>query len=182
MAAGAARRFGGGKLTQTLGGKTLIERALDAVPAERFSRVCVVAGGADILSLAQERGFVPVLNDRPEDGASRTVRLGLEAAGDCGAALFMAADQPLLRRETVARLVDVYRREPDRIAALSHDGERGNPCIFPAQLFPELLALQGDRGGSAVIRRHLDRLLLVEADAVELADVDTREDLDMLTR
>lgn len=182
MAAGAAKRFGGGKLLQVLDGKALIERALDAVPQELFSRVCVVAGDANILALARQRSFRPVLNDRPDDGASRTVRLGLKEAGDCGAALFMAADQPFLRRETVARLVGAYQGEPDRIAALSHGGVRGNPCIFPARFFPELLSLEGDRGGSTVIRLHPDSLLLVEAEAIELADVDTREELDTLKR
>ena len=105
------------------------------------------------------------------------MRLGLKAVRPCAAALFMTADQPLLRRETVARLIDAWLEQPERIAALAHGGVRGNPCLFPARFFPELLALEGDRGGSAVIRRHPEALLLVEAPAEELADVDTARDL-----
>ena len=89
----------------------------------------------------------------------------------------MTADQPLLRRETVERLIDAWLAQPERIAALAHSGVRGNPCIFPARYFDELLALEGDRGGSAVIRQHPEALLLVEAAAEELADVDTARDL-----
>lgn len=177
MAAGAAVRFGGGKLLRVLDGRTILDRALDAVPEEMLCRVCVVAGDPAILDRAAARGFVPVRNDRPEEGASRTVRLGLTSAGDVGGVLFLAADQPLLRRETAARLVTAFRERPDRIAALAHDGVRGNPCLFPARFFPELLALEGDRGGSAVIRRHPDALELVEAPARELMDVDRPEDL-----
>ena len=55
----------------------------------------------------------------------------------------------------------------------SHGGVRGNLCIFPARFFPELLALREDRGGSSVIRRHEEDLLLFEAPACELEDVDT---------
>lgn len=182
MAAGAASRFGGGKLRHLLAGKTVMERTLDAIPKDCFSRVLVVAGEEELLRMGEERGFETVINDRPEQGASRTVRLGLAAAGECDAAMFLAADQPLLQRETVRRLVMTSIDHPDRIAALAHDGVRGNPCIFPANYFPELAALEGDRGGSAVIRRHPDELILVEASAWELKDIDRPEDLEEMER
>ena len=41
MAAGSGRRFGGNKLAAELDGKTLIRRALEAVPGARFSAVTV---------------------------------------------------------------------------------------------------------------------------------------------
>ena len=106
-------------------------------------------------------------------GISHTIRLGLEAVGKCDAVLFQVSDQPLLRRETVAAQVAFFRRHPDKLVGLSHGGVRGNPCIFPARFFPELLALREDRGGSSVIRRHEEDLLLFEAPACELEDVDT---------
>ena len=87
------------------------------------------------------------------------------------------ADQPLLRRESVDALVTLWQEKPDGIAALGHGGVRGNPCLFPARLFPELWALQGDRGGAAVIRRHEDLLTLLEVDPRELQDADTPEAL-----
>lgn len=92
----------------------------------------------------------------------------------------MTADQPLLRRETVERLLDAWSREPGRIAALAHSGVRGNPVVFPAACFPELMTLEGDRGGSAVIKRHPGSLLLLEAEARELMDVDYLSDLESL--
>ena len=65
---------------------------------------------------------------------------------------------------------------------MGHGGVRGNPCIFPARFFPELLALTGDVGGSRVIRAHEEALLLYEVDARQLSDVDTRASLDALNR
>ena len=48
----------------------------------------------------------------------------------------------------------------------------------PADLFGELAALTGDTGGGAVIRRHPERLRLVEAFSPnELLDVDNPEAL-----
>lgn len=173
MAAGDARRFGGNKLAEKVGGKSLIRRALEAVPAEELSAVAVVTQYPEVEALAGTFGFRPVRNPHPDWGISHTIRLGLEALGPCGAAMFLVSDQPFLRRETVAAEVEFFRRHPDKLVGLSHGGVRGNPCIFPASYFPELLALREDRGGSSVIRRHEEDLLLFEAAAEELEDIDT---------
>ena len=180
LAAGSARRFGGNKLAAAVEGVALIRRALSEVPAERFARVAVVTQYPEIRELAKEFSFTPVWNNAPEAGVSRSIALGLAALGDCPGALFLVADQPLLRRESVDALVTLWQEKPDGIAALGHGGVRGNPCLFPARLFPELRALQGDRGGAAVIRRHEDALLLVEADEHELFDCDTKQALEIL--
>lgn len=164
MAAGNARRFGSNKLDARVEGKTLLRRALEAVPAACFDRVAVVTQ-----------------YPRPDLGLSHTIALGMARMQDMDGVMFQVSDQPLLRRDSVEQLVEVYRSHPDRLVALGHDGVRGNPCLFPASLFPELLALEGDHGGSAVIRRHEERLLLVEASPRELTDVDTPQALEVLT-
>ena len=151
--------------------------ALEAVPAEEYCAVAVVTRDAAGDALAEAFGFRPVRNPAPELGVSGTIRLGLEALGECGAALFQVSDQPMLRRETVKAEVEFFRRHPDKLVGLGHDGVRGNPCIFPAAWFPELLALKEDHGGSSVIRRHEEDLLLFECPAQELADADTRQAL-----
>lgn len=177
MAAGDARRFGENKLAAVLDGKMLIRRALEAVPAEEFCTVAVVTQYPEVEALAAEFGFTPVHNPHPDWGISHTIRLGLEALGDCDGALFQVSDQPLLRRESIRAEVACFRRHPDKLVGLGHDGVRGNPCIFPAAYFPELLELTEDRGGSSVIRRHEADLLLVEVPAWELEDVDTPQAL-----
>lgn len=177
MAAGDARRFGENKLAAEFQGKSLIRRALEAVPAEKFARVAVVTQYPEVERLAGEFGFTSVRNPHPDWGISYTIRLGLECVGECGAVLFQVSDQPMLRRETVAAEVDFFLEHPEKLVGLAHDGVRGNPCIFPAAFFPELLSLTEDRGGSSVIRRHEEDLLLFEAPALELEDADTRQAL-----
>ena len=173
MAAGNARRFGANKLAAALEGKPLILRALEAVPEGLFSRVEVVTQYPEVADMAAKFGFGVLRNDRPDLGLSHTIALGTQALADCGAILYMVADQPLLARETVSRVAAAWKETPERIVAAAHGGKRGNPCIFPHEFFPELLALTGDTGGSAVIKRHPDRLRTVEVPAAELADVDT---------
>ena len=177
MAAGNARRFGENKLAAEVRGRSLIRRALEAVPGEEFERVAVVTQYPGVLALAEEFGFTPVRNEHPDQGVSRTIRLGLEALGNLDGVLFLVSDQPLLRRESVRALAELWRARPDKIAALGHGGVRGNPCLFPARFFPELLSLTEDRGGSAVIRRHKEDLILLEVPEEELTDVDTQEAL-----
>ena len=171
LAAGNARRFGSNKLKAQVDGASLIRRALDAVPSGLVT--VVVSQYPEILTLAGEYGFEAVLNDQPGLGLSRSVRLGLEKLLDCDGVLFLVADQPWLKRDSAEALAALWAQNPAKIAAMAHGGVRGNPCIFPARFYPELLELTGDRGGSAVIRRHEDALILLETDALELADVDT---------
>ena len=177
MAAGNARRFGENKLAAEVRGRSLIRRALEAVPPEDFYRVVVVTQYPEVLDLARSFRFTALRNEHPDWGISHTIRLGLEALGDCDGALFLVSDQPLLRRESVAVLAALWRAQPEKIAALAHNGVRGNPCLFPARFFPELLELQEDRGGNTVIRRHEEDLILLEAAESELTDVDTPEAL-----
>ena len=177
MAAGNARRFGENKLAAGVGGRSLILRALEAVPREKFEQVAVVTQYPEVLDLAERFRFSAVRNKHPDWGISHTIRLGLEALGNCGGACFLVSDQPLLRRESVRDLTELWRGRPDKIAALAHGGVRGNPCIFPARFFPELLELREDHGGNAVIRRHEEDLILLETAEKELTDVDTPEAL-----
>lgn len=180
MAAGSASRFGTNKLAAQIDGKTLLCRALEAVPPACFAQVVVVTQHSEAAEAARRFSFTPVENQHPDWGISHTISLGLDALQDCDAALFLVSDQPLLRQTSVAELVDLYRRHPSHIVALGHNGVRGNPCLFPARFFPELRALREDHGGSTVIRRHEDALLLYDVPARQLADVDTRAALDAL--
>lgn len=182
MAAGNAARFGENKLAAMVNGKPLIEHALEAIPRESFSRVLVVTQHKNVEAAAKKFGFETLRNEHPERGQSETIRLGTAALSDCDALCFMVADQPMLKRKTVAQELEFFRAHSENIVGLGHNGVRGNPCLFPARFFPELLSLEGDVGGSAVIKRHLDDLLLFEALETELRDVDTKEALEALKK
>jgi len=178
MAAGKSLRFGRNKLLEEFDGISMAGRALEAVPADRLYRVVVVTGFQEVQEMARTRNFEVVWNDCPEDGVSLTIRLGLERLQDADAALFMVCDQPLIMRSSISAMLEYYLDHPDRIVSMAYGGQRGNPCIFPSFSVPDLSALSGDVGGSAVIREHEASLLLFEAgNASELKDVDCESDL-----
>ena len=181
LAAGRSSRFGADKLLAPWGDGTVIGRALDAVPAGELDAVVVVTGTGAIGALARSRGFQVVHNGDPDKGISHTIRLGTAVlAASCAGIVYLPADQPLLRRESVADLIRIWRGDPGKIAALGHGGVRGSPCLFPARLYPDLMSLSGDRGGSALIRGREADLILRETAAEELLDADTPEALTRL--
>lgn len=181
MAAGNATRFGENKLEIDFNGKSLIRRAMEAVPVSMAKTVIVVTQYPEIMQLAEEFGFTAVENRRPDWGISHTIRLGLEHSETWDAALFMVSDQPMLQKDSISDMLAFYTQHPDHIVGMSHSGVRGNPCVFPKSFFPELLQLHGDHGGNQVIRHHLQRLLCFEVPAIELTDVDSKKALQDLS-
>ena len=88
MAAGMSSRFGGNKLAQEWQGKSLIRHALEAVPTDRLSAVMVVTQYPEVVALAKEFFFTPIVNSHPEYGQSHTIHLGVKALDACDALLF----------------------------------------------------------------------------------------------
>ena len=79
------------------------------------------------------------------------------------------------------RILEAGAAHPEKIVAPEGaDGRLGNPCLFRAAYFPELAALEGDRGGKRIIRAHPEAVLTVPLPEEELFDTDTKEDLSRL--
>ena len=183
LAAGSGSRFGGDKLSALFRGRPLYEHAMDAVPASLQPQTVVVTGQDVILCHARERGFRTVVNDRPELGISRSIRLGTEEMGHCGALLYLVCDQPLLTRDVVEQLLRRYIEYPDKIIVPADKNSiSGNPCLFPARFFPELCALEGDRGGKKVIAAHPEAVEYVTVETEALTDTDFKSELDRLEK
>ena len=182
MASGSGSRFGSNKLLREIRGVPMIRRAFAAAPARLFDRAMVVSSHPEILALAEERGYDAVPNPQAAEGQSASLRLGLSQLLDMDGVLFSVCDQPWLSRKSVERLLAQFLAFPDRICALSWQGKRGSPVIFPSYTFPDLLELTGDQGGRTIIRANAHRLHLVEVGSPkELQDVDTPFDLKGLT-
>ena len=178
LASRVGRRFGGNKLLEPVEGIAMYERAFQALPAGLFQRAAVVSTCPEILQAAARLGYLAIPNPQAAEGQSASLRLGLARLLDMDGVLFAVCDQPWLRRNSVERLLEEFAGHPDRICALSWQGQRGNPVIFPSALFPALMRLTGDRGGGVVIRNCPQLLRTVEAeDFRELRDVDSPEAL-----
>ena len=181
LAAGAGKRFGGGKLLFEIDGEPMIARAMRLYGALDFSaRVCVTRSEAvEIQRFAQELGFPVAINPDPERGVGTSVAIATEAIlakePYLDGILYAVADQPFLTKKSVETLLSAFEAHPHDIVSLAFGERRGNPAVFPAEFYPELCALKQDIGGGAVIKRHPERVYLVEAGSVrELEDIDTK--------
>lgn len=176
LAAGQSLRFGrADKLAASWRGKPLALHAVTALkPIDFAARVAIVSETAlDFGAL----GYRVVVNDRPEDGLSRSLRLGVEQAQALGAAAMLVAlaDMPRVTTLHFLHLLDAAARA-DAVVA-SSDGDRVTPpAVFGAGRFAELAAATGDVGGRAL----LGGAVRVTAGVDELADVDTVDDLERL--
>ena len=178
MASGLGKRFGGNKLMADFNGKPMIQRALDLTEG-LFCRRVVVTRHESVAGLCREQNVDVVLHDLPH--RSDTVRLGLEALGELDACMFLPGDQPLLRRETVAKLLQNRQQYPNCIIRPIHEDIEGSPVLFPAWAFPELRNLPEGKGGSAVIKNHPHEMIRISvSDPFELADADTPDTLELL--
>lgn len=178
MASGLGKRFGGNKLMADFHGKPMIQQALDATEG-LFSARLVVTRHKSVAALCREQNVEVVLHDFPH--RNDTVRLGLEALGDLDACMFLPGDQPLLRRETIVKLLQCCQQNPESIIRPIHEDTEGSPVLFPAWAFSELRNLPEGKGGGVVIRNHPHKIICCSvSDPFELADVDTAEALDRL--
>ena len=159
-------------------GEPLFLRAVKATETLFHKRV-VVTRHEDVAAICRERGIPVVLHDLPH--RNDTVRLGLEELGDVDGCLFLPGDQPLLRRETVARLTKCWEEDREKIVRPSWEETPGSPVLFPQWAFPELETLPEGKGGNWVVRNHPDRVKMVPvSDPDELTDADTPDTLEQL--
>ena len=183
LAAGASRRFGADKLVTPYQGRPLFAHGLTTAAAVCQKRsdadVTVVTNTPAIAALARTLGAAVAPSPQSDQGQSYSIRAGLEAVGPLAAEdflLFLVADQPRLRAETLARFLDLAK--PGVWGATAACGDRvGNPGLFSAALVPALYALEGDKGGRKVLNTAPEKLLRVPCLPEELQDIDTPADL-----
>jgi molybdenum cofactor cytidylyltransferase len=184
LAAGAASRFGGGKLSAELQGRPILRHVLDAAVEAGLDPIVVVGPPDDRLASLDLAHATVVVNPRPAEGLSSSVRLGLRAlAPDATlpplqAAVILPGDQPRVRPAVIRALIDEAARSPDTpFVAARHERDRApNPVLARREVWRLADELAGDRGFGPLLasRPELVRWLEVAGDN---PDVDTHEDL-----
>mgnify|MGYP002555579038 CR=1 FL=1 len=194
MASGQGKRFGGNKLLADFHGQSLFERMLSTTNLpDLFTTRLVLTIHPEIQELCNS---YQALHTQPfslptevllhrEPNRNDAIRLGIEhlLPLPLDGCMFCPGDQPLLSQESLFRLVNAFRQEPNLIWRLSFEEKPGSPVIFPSRFFPELMQLPEKKGGSFLIEKYPEQVRTVSAQSTEeLMDVDTRADLEYLIR
>lgn len=191
LAAGRSARMGEAKQLLRVGGCAMLARTLEHVHSSRVDEGVLVLGFmAEAirreLPAALLNGLRIVINEHYQSGMASSLRAGLGAVTSISdAALIVLADQPLVRPETMDRIIERYReryRESDaEIAIPFYRGSRGNPVLLDRSVFAEAMRLEGDVGCRAIFANHRDKIVEVDVDdAGILVDIDSREDYERL--
>jgi molybdenum cofactor cytidylyltransferase len=181
MAAGASRRMGRAKALLPLSSGTLLDHAIGQARL-LGGPVTVVAGGWYPLvryrCRSQPSAWV-VVRDWSE-GMSTSLKAGLASLGPEVKGVFVVLlDQPLIPPDAMCALAEVARMNPSQPAAADLKGKPGAPAYVPRRLWPEIKALEGDRGAAAVLARYgATRLTMPGA----CSDVDTPEEWRCINR
>jgi CTP:molybdopterin cytidylyltransferase MocA len=177
LAAGAGRRFGGGKLLVEVDGQPLLLHAL-ALARELGVQTHVVLGAdAGRLQPLLPDGVVAIRHEGWAEGLGSSLAAGVRALPhDCPGVLVLLADQPALRAAALGELMARWRTDPQQVCCARYAGQPGVPALFPRRLFAELKALSGDRGAKAILRREAAAEGQIEMPEAGI-DIDTVEDL-----
>lgn len=181
LAAGLGSRFGGSKLETEIDGLPLYIRALRRMQAFAGFPSYLVAGPGHMAEAAPEYGVTPVENRDPRKGISHSLQLGLHRALEDNpglkGVLFSVCDQPWLDSATIQQIFNTAALHPGCIVCAGRGEERGNPVLWDRKYFPELMNLEGDRGGKQIMEKYKEKVRVVQAGEKELRDIDVREDL-----
>lgn len=193
MAAGNSRRFGSNKLFYELDGKPMYRHLLERLIEikDRYNKLKSDSPAIDITVVTRYREILDycacipdchaVLSPDSEKGISYTIKAGIMAVQEQKKTsmqdyyMFAEADQPYLKSQSVIKLIDkVLENKGNKQLALSlRCGDAvGNPCVFHSSLIPQLLSLEGDKGGRSVAKKY-DCVYVDIADELELMDIDT---------
>lgn len=178
MASGLGTRFGGNKLMADFCGKPLIVGCLEATAC--IPNRVVVTRHAEVAEYCRKCDIPVILHDLPY--RSDTVRLGMQAMEDTDCCIFCQGDQPLLQRDTVSAMIMLGIQHNAHILRAAAGDNVGAPILFPRRFYEELRNLPQGKGGGFVAIKHPEQVLHVPArDVKELLDVDTPEDLRLLS-
>ncbi|ACG74436.1 conserved hypothetical protein [Anaeromyxobacter sp. K] len=185
LAAGGSSRMGRSKLLLELGGVSLLRRVARAAADAAVGPVVVVLGDAAERARPELAGLPctivadPALTSR---GMNASLAAGLAAVPALAAgAVVLLADMPLVDAAAIRALVERHRATGAPLVATRDGDALAPPVLYHRALFAELAAGgEGDGIGRALLRRHAERLQVVDAPAGALADVDGPADLERL--
>lgn len=180
MASGMGRRFGGNKVLEEFWGRPMLQWTLECTDG-LFERRVVVTRSARVADFCKNQGIQAVLHDFPN--RNDTVRLGIECMKEMDGCMFCPCDQPLLKKESLHKMLLCSMLDDNAILRLSYGEKQGAPVLFGKTYFSELGSLPEKCGGSYLAKKYPERVYTVSAvNKYELYDVDTREDMEKLKK
>ena len=120
------------------------------------------------------RDIVVLPPEEAARGMGASIATGVAERSGAPGWLVLPGDMPLVKPATLLSVATALEQQP--IVFAQHQGRRGHPVGFSAELYSELIMLGGDEGARRLLARYPALGLEVEDRGV-LVDVDTVADL-----
>lgn len=192
LAAGSGSRFKGdaNKLLARFRGRPLLQHTLESLTAARRAGILageiavIPEGAAEMARTVRETGTLVVENPDPARGLASSLILGVNRLDDppvqpeAAAALVVLGDQPLLRQDVIAALVDAWRGGADIVRPNYGDAPAtpGHPVLLDRGRWPLIEGLTGDRGLGQALDAHPEWVTTISVTGAN-PDIDTTADL-----
>jgi molybdenum cofactor cytidylyltransferase len=184
LAAGAGKRFGGGKLKQVLPNGLAICVASARNLAAAVDHVVAVVRPGDQAThdlLNGEPGIKIVICERAEEGMGHSLAAAVTASTTDTHWVIALGDMPLIKPQTIRAVADAIEQGA-AFAMPQYQGQRGHPVGIHSRFRNDLLALEGDAGARAIIASQRNEVQLIDVDDPGvLVDVDTVSDLQKIS-
>lgn len=178
LAAGMSSRMGRDKQTLSCGELNFIEKTVSLYRS--FGELIVVLGHNfdEIVAQSSLEGVQIIENPHYREGMGTSLVAGVKALEKrtLDGIWITFCDMPHLKPKTLEKLYQFLATNLNRVVLPSYEGRRGHPAYIPADLFSELLCVQGDVGARDVLRKHEDRIRLCPVlDRAVIEDLDQME-------
>lgn len=185
LAAGSSSRLGRPKQLLDFEGRPLLQYAIDAMEGSGLYDVVVVLGHradevADAVQVGPDTRIV--VNPDYAQGQATSLRAGLMAVDERSeAAVVILGDQPAVDALMVRTIAETYQATGGKVVQATFGGKPNHPTLFERELWPDLQAIEGDKGAREVLKKNPEWVVRVEFGGEPPSDLDTWEDYERLT-
>lgn len=181
LAGGASRRMGEPKLLLPAPRGNLLQQTVHQALEAGNVRVAVIAAEGGPLRREQAEGLTVewLTTAQADRGLGASLAAGvrqLEERHLPAAIQILLGDQPETSPEAVRQTAEAFAQTGAGIVQTRYDDRPAHPVLFAAQLFPELMALDGDAGAKELLQQYKDQILEVKIPGPAPRDIDTPED------
>lgn len=173
LAAGAGRRFGGGKLDANLRGRPLGRWATNAVESTGSNNRYIVVGDSPPSFTSDLQGWTIIRNPDANRGIGTSINMAAETLSHFDRIVISLADMPFVIPSHLMLLAQAKGAMFTRHV----DGRPGVPAVFLKAHFLQLSKLPDDVG-AASLARQLSAKIAPSASPAMLIDIDTKDDLE----
>ena len=182
LAAGSSSRLGSPKQLLPWGEGPLLQHVVGQIRSFGLEEIWVVIGHETdaILEQVDFGGASVVVNDEYTEGIASSMRVGLDTLtreSRADKVLIAMGDQPDLRPDVVAELLQIAKREKRPAIVPKYRYTWANPVIIDRSLWARLMSLEGDAGAQRLLQAHPEWVKEVWFEHLPPRDVDTEQDV-----